>query len=185
MKQRILLIIAAVLCCVMTVFAQNNDRISYQAVVRDAHNNLVVNQELTVQVTVNDGQNTYMETHTVTSNANGLISLLIGGGTSASNNWDNINWKTATVSTTMSVGGVQIAAHSMPLTTVPSAMYADYADSVNPDVIARQIHDTADMVRQEVGDVSEEVESLTNRMSADSANLHDNYTTTADLEDNY
>ena len=182
MKQRILSTIAILLCCVMTMFAQNNDRISYQAVVRDANNNLVVNQELTVQVTVNDGQNTYTETHTVTSNANGLISFLIGDGTNASNNWDNLNWKTAAVSTTMSVGGVQIAAHTMPLTTVPSAKYADYADSVNPNVIARQIHDTADMVRQEVGDVSEKVVNLENRLKADSANLKDHYYTKTQVD---
>ena len=182
MKQRILSTIAILLCCVTTIFAQNNDRISYQAVVRDANNNLVVNQELTVQVTVNDGQNTYTETHTVTSNANGLISFLIGDGTNASNNWDNLNWKTAAVSTTMSVGGVQIAAHTMPLTTVPSAKYADYADSVNPDVVARQIHDTADIVRQKVGDVSEKVVNLENRLKADSANLKDHYYTKTQVD---
>ena len=40
--KKTLLLIACVLCCAMTTFAQNN-KISYQAVVRDAQNRLVAN----------------------------------------------------------------------------------------------------------------------------------------------
>lgn len=69
MKHKVFLSIAMVICGMMTIFAQTNNKISYQAVVRDANNNLVANKPLTVQVTVSDGQTAYTETHSVQTNA--------------------------------------------------------------------------------------------------------------------
>lgn len=83
MKKNVLLIITFVLCGVFAAWAQNNDGISYQAVVRDSENHLVYNTELQVTVSLANsatGTAVYSERHTVTSNANGLISLLIGDG---------------------------------------------------------------------------------------------------------
>lgn len=155
----------------MTIFAQTNDRISYQAVVRDANNNLVVNKTLTVNVTVSDGITVYTETHTVTSNVNGLISLMLGDGTSASGNWNAIKWNQASVTTAISAGGSLIGTVTMPLTAVPYSMYAKYADSVNSGVIAQQIHDSADVVRNGFGDVAADLAALAGKEQSDSALL--------------
>ena len=138
MKQRLLLTIATVLCCVTTMFAQNN-RISYQAVVRDAQNQLVANKTVTVEVSIFNGTETtaaYTETHTdVQTNFNGLISLQIGGGTATGVSWDEaeINWKNAKVTTAVSLDGTPLATLEMPLTAVPYARYADYAEEINPN----------------------------------------------------
>lgn len=135
------------------VFAQNgNDRISYQAVVRNSENRLVHNEELTVTVTVTNvpgGPVVYSETHNVTSNANGLISLLVGNGTDHTGNWNDIQWKTARLSTRIEKAGNHelVAEQDMPLTAVPYALYADSAANVNPAAIAQQIHDTASALR--------------------------------------
>lgn len=135
------------------VFAQNgNDRISYQAVVRNSDNRLVHNEELTVTVTVTNvpgGPVVYSETHNVTSNANGLISLLVGNGTEHTGNWNDIQWKTARLSTRIEKAGNHelVAEQDMPLTAVPYALYADSAANVNPAAIAQQIHDTASALR--------------------------------------
>ena len=56
MKNRNILLLAVILSGVMTLFAQN-DRISYQAVVRDSTNHLVVETPLTVKVTLTDADN--------------------------------------------------------------------------------------------------------------------------------
>ena len=120
------------------VFAQNgNDRISYQAVVRNSDNRLVYNENLTVTVTITNvpgGPVVYSETHNVTSNANGLISLLVGNGTEHTGNWNDIQWKTAQLSTRIEKAGNHelVAAQDMPLTAVPYARYADYADELDP-----------------------------------------------------
>lgn len=69
----------AVLFFAANLFAQNgNDRISYQAVVRNSDNRLVYNENLTVTVTITnvpDGPVVYSETHAVTSNATGHVTL--------------------------------------------------------------------------------------------------------------
>ena len=120
------------------VFAQNgNDRISYQAVVRNSDNRLVYNENLTVTVTITNvpgGPVVYSETHNVTSNANGLVSLLVGNGTEHTGNWNDIQWKTARLSTRIEKAGNHelVAAQDMPLTAVPYARYADYADELDP-----------------------------------------------------
>lgn len=132
---------ALMLCCAMTMFAQN-DKISYQAVVRGTDNHLVVNTALTVTVSLansEDGAAVYTETHAVTSNMNGLISLLIGDGTPVSGDWADVQWGNAWVTADIARGGTHIATHKMPLSAVPYALQAGYADSVNTDVIAHYL----------------------------------------------
>ena len=119
------------------VSAQNdNHKISYQAVVRNAANQLMYDTDLTVAVELANSENgpaVYAETHAVHSNANGLISLLIGDGTYVSGSWDAIHWNAAWVKATISKSGTTLAVHHLPLTAVPFALYAD---QVNPAALA-------------------------------------------------
>ncbi len=74
--------------CGMSIFfllsAQVPQKISYQAVIRDGLNQLVVNQPIGVEISIlqfsPNGLPVYMETHTPTTNANALISIDIGAG---------------------------------------------------------------------------------------------------------
>lgn len=122
------------------MFAQNN-KISYQAVVRDAQNRLVANKTVTVTVNIYNGTETtaaYTETQTATTNLNGLVSLQIGpDGDNAA--WSNIQWKNASIKTMVTLDGTSLGTLEMPLTAVPYALYADFADSVNPNVIANYL----------------------------------------------
>lgn len=58
---------------------------SYQAVVRDNNNQLVQNTQVGVRISIlangPQGDTAYAETHTVTTNINGLLDLAIGSGT--------------------------------------------------------------------------------------------------------
>ena len=63
---------------------------SYQAVVRDAANALVTSSGVGIQLSILQdsvaGTAVYVETQTPMSNANGLVSIEIGGGTLVSGN---------------------------------------------------------------------------------------------------
>lgn len=75
------------------IFAQAYEKISYQAVIRDTDNNLLTNQTIGMQVSILTGTAiAYMETHTPTTNANGLVSIEIGGGTIVSGYFPDIPW---------------------------------------------------------------------------------------------
>jgi hypothetical protein len=80
MKKNILM---AVFCLILSAmsFAQVPQMMSYQAVVRGSDNNLVVNQQISMRVSIlqgsTDGVAIYTETHSATTNANGLASNLL------------------------------------------------------------------------------------------------------------
>ena len=64
-----------------TTFAQSPSKMSYQAVIRDANNALIKSQPVGVQISIQEGTtDVYVETHNATTNANGLVTLVIGNG---------------------------------------------------------------------------------------------------------
>lgn len=81
----------------MTVlFAQAPEKFSYQAVVRNASNALVANTSVGVRVSVlqgdANGNAMYVETHMAVTNANGLLTIEIGGGNVQQGSFAGINW---------------------------------------------------------------------------------------------
>ena len=188
--KKLLLLVAIMLCCAMSILAQNN-KISYQAVVRDTANRLVANKTVTVTVEIFNGTETtaaYTETHTnVQTNYNGLFSLQIGGGTATGVSWDEaeINWKDAKVITAVSLDGTELATLNMPLTAVPYALYADYAEEINPDaVVVTEIYEKmfadsnalagqiTNLDSKLTSKIHEDSVALANKMRADSLLLH-------------
>ena len=108
MKKRIISLIALVVLGLMTAFAQvPTTPLTYQTVVRNAQNQLVINQEnVTVTVSVWNGAGTselYRETHSgLSTNANGLLTLMMGTGTVNLGTWGDIDWSDASIKTTVS-----------------------------------------------------------------------------------
>ena len=78
------------------VFAQAPNKMSYQAVVRNSQNALVSNQSVGMRVSIlqgtASGSAVYVETHTTTTNNNGLASIEIGGGAPVTSAFSAINW---------------------------------------------------------------------------------------------
>ena len=87
--------IAAVLLMTVSVWAQAPEKMSYQAVVRNSSNVLVSSTTVGMQISILQGSTSgtvvYTETHTPTTNANGLVSLEIGTGTT-SDDFSTIDW---------------------------------------------------------------------------------------------
>jgi trimeric autotransporter adhesin len=80
------------------VLAQAPDKLSYQALIRDATGTLVTSHSVGMRVSILPGSETgtavYVETHAATTNTNGLVSIMIGGGTSVTGSFAIINWAT-------------------------------------------------------------------------------------------
>lgn len=82
-----------VLLFTYTVVAQNG--INYKAVVKDNLGNVVANSSVDVLFVILKGvtqTNVYQETHTTTSDANGIIIVNIGEGSQVSGNYSAIDW---------------------------------------------------------------------------------------------
>jgi len=77
------------------VSAQSPDSLSFQAVIRGGDGSLLTNQSVSAKITILQGSETgtpvYTETHTATTNENGLLTLFVGGG-SSSDDFTAIDW---------------------------------------------------------------------------------------------
>jgi hypothetical protein len=93
--RKLFLIIAAILLG-STIWAQSPQKMSYQAVIRNSSDQLVNSQVVGMKISIlqgsESGTTVYSETQTPTTNANGLVSIEIGGGTLVSGDFTTINW---------------------------------------------------------------------------------------------
>ncbi len=93
--KRIFTILAAVLFSGLTL-GQAPQKMSYQSVVRNQNGSLVINTSIGMQISILQGNMmgsaVYIERHFQTTNANGLVTLEIGGGTVVSGNFSAIPW---------------------------------------------------------------------------------------------
>ena len=129
--------ISAVILSV-SLWAQAPQKMSYQAVIRGANNVLVVEKPVGVRISILQGSETgstvYTETHTPTTNTNGLASLSIGAGKSPSSDFSKIDWSKGPyfVKTETDVaGGTNYQLTSVSeLMSVPYAIHAKTAESI-------------------------------------------------------
>ncbi len=89
-----LLFFASLLLCSIA-YAQVPSSFNYQSVVRDGFNVLIANQPIGVQASIVQdsvgGASLYSETHSVSTNANGLFSIQIGEGAAVSGSFNSID----------------------------------------------------------------------------------------------
>jgi hypothetical protein len=77
-------------------FGQTPEKMSYQAVLRDANSALVVNQQVGIQISIlKEETAVYIETQTPITNSNGLVSLEIGVGSVIQGVFSEIDWSSA------------------------------------------------------------------------------------------
>ena len=93
-------VIAILLLCAVSLFAQAPEKFTYQAVVRNANNSLVANAQVGMRVSIlqgsANGSAVYVETQTGTTNTNGLLTVEIGGGNAQQGSFADINWANGT-----------------------------------------------------------------------------------------
>ncbi len=127
-------ILAAVLITA-SVFAQAPQKMSYQAVIRNSSDQLVVNTQIGMQISILQGSSTgtpvYVETQTPTTNANGLVTIEIGGGIG----FDTINWANGPyfikTETDLTGGTNYTISGTSELLSVPYALNAKKAETAD------------------------------------------------------
>lgn len=135
MKRIIILITALVLTT--TINAQSPQKMTYQAVIRNAGNQLVTSTNVGMQISILQGSATglavFIETHAATTNANGLVTVEIGNGTPVTGSFATINWAAGPYflkSETDPAGGtVYSISGTSQLLSVPYALYAETTGS--------------------------------------------------------
>ena len=111
-----------------TIWAQSPQKMSYQAVIRNNSDQLVTNHAVGMRISILQGSSSgtvvYTETQTPTTNANGLVSIEIGGGAG----FDAINWANYTFfikTETDPLGGTSYSiTGTSQLLSVPYALHA-------------------------------------------------------------
>jgi hypothetical protein len=129
MKNKILFIL---LVLSVNICAQAPQKMSYQAVIRNSNNSLIVSTPIGIKVSVLQGSAngtvTYSETQVQNTNINGLVSLEIGMGTALIGTFSSINWANGPYFIQTEVdpnGGVNYSVMGVTeLISVPYALYS-------------------------------------------------------------
>ncbi|WP_130734126.1 hypothetical protein [Flavobacterium sp. J27] len=122
-------------------FAQAPQKMSYQAVIRDASDALVTSTTVGIQISILEGSSSgtpvYVETHTPTTNVNGLVSVEIGSGNVVTGNLATVDWSTGNYyiksETDLNGGTNYTISGTSQLLSVPYALYAGKADGTLAD----------------------------------------------------
>ena len=137
--KKILFILSAALLS-LPALAQAPSKMSYQAVVRNASNALVINRPVSMRVSILRGSISgipvYVETQTSSTNDNGLMTMQIGDGVVQSGNLDSIDWSSNQYfikTETDPNGGVNYSiTGTSQLLSVPYALFAKSSGSSIP-----------------------------------------------------
>jgi uncharacterized protein (TIGR02145 family) len=150
------------------VWAQTPQGMSYQAIVRDASNNLVSEQSVGIEIIILQGSTNgvavYNETHTATTNTNGLVSLTVGTGATG-DDFSAIDWAFGpyfiqTQIDPMGGSNYTITATSQ-LLSVPYALYAQKAGSTNqaPATLGIVLQENNSANSQQIKDLADPTEA--------------------------
>ncbi len=138
---RKLFIFLTVVLLTVTVWAQSPQKMSYQAVIRNSSNALVTSSPVGMRVSILQGSEAgteiYKEIYNPNpqTNANGLVTIEIGGGIPLTGTFASINWANGTYfikTETDPTGGTNYTiTGTSQLLSVPYALHAQAADSAN------------------------------------------------------
>ncbi len=141
MKNLYILLVAVLLSS--SLMGQSPEKMSYQAIVRNAENTPVANQSVGMQISILQGSaagaSVYVETHAPMTNNQGLVSLSIGEGTVVSGTFTNIDWSAGPyfiLTETDPTGGENYTiTGTSQLLSVPYALHAKTAENIANDQV--------------------------------------------------
>ncbi len=128
---------------ILTAWGQSPQQMSFQSVIRDASDQLVSNAPVGMQISILQtsatGVAVYIETHTPTTNNNGLATLEIGTGTVVAGSFSGIDWANGPyflkTETDPNGGTAYTISGTTQLLSVPYALYAETAGSTAIDLV--------------------------------------------------
>lgn len=173
MKKILVFFVFMVIGLVM-VMAQAPEKFNYQAVVRNGSNQLVTNANVGVRVSILQGSSSgsvvYVETQTATTNANGLMTVEIGGGNAQQGAFVNIDWANGPyflrTETDPNGGSNYSVTTTQQLMSVPYALYAKEAGSLAAEgcesMSLCELQDTLAALRDTIAIMQAALEALAN-----------------------
>ena len=125
------------------LYAQSPQKLSYQAVIRDANGILVSDHKVGIRIqiltTSETGPEVYVEEHSPTTNVNGLVNLEIGAGTLVTGDFAGIDWSNGTYFIKMEAdteGGTNYSVAGVSqILSVPYALHAKTAETISPHFV--------------------------------------------------
>jgi hypothetical protein len=175
----------------LSIYAQSPEKMSYQAVVRDANNTLLANKTIGMQISIIQstisGTAVYTESHSVDANSNGLVSLEIGTG-STLGNFSLIDWSAGPyfikTETDPTGGSSYTIIGTSQLMSVPFALYAKTSRSSqnNANDIATNATDIATNATEiaandtDIAANANDIANNTNDIATDATDIADNVT---------
>jgi uncharacterized protein (TIGR02145 family) len=117
--------------------SQAPTKINFQSVLRNTNGEVVSNSAVSLRISILsgtiNGSAVYIETHAKTTDAGGLMSLQIGGGTVLSGVFGDINWGSSAhfikLEADFSGGNSYVLLGTQELMSVPYALYASKTDT--------------------------------------------------------
>jgi uncharacterized protein (TIGR02145 family) len=138
-----LIVVVAFNICALS---QVPEKMSYQAVIRNANNVLIANQAIGMRISILQGSATgtpvFVETQTPNTNATGLITIEIGGGTPVSGTFASINWSSGSYfikTETDPIGGTNYTiTGANQILSVPYSLYAKTSETSTESIDLKQ-----------------------------------------------
>jgi len=128
-------------------WSQMPQKMSYQSIIRDVTGKLISNQIISIKISILQGNNpVYVEIHKPTTNANGLVTLEIGGVTPILGSFASIDWSKGYYNVKLEIdplGGTNYTSYvtANPILSVPYALYSKNAEDlkISIDDISKSI----------------------------------------------
>ncbi len=123
--QSVILIVSSLLIS-SSLVAQSPQGIPYQAVMRNVDGSVMASSEAVLTFMIHDGTANgtvvYQESHSLTSNAQGLVSCVVGNGVVSEGNFSSINWGIGAKFLHVMMGSTDLGTQQM--LSVPYALYS-------------------------------------------------------------
>ncbi len=138
MKKYYIILLVAILFSVITMAQETQKNfINYQGVARNSENTLMEQETLEIGIALKFGRANatavYAENHTVTTDTNGVFSLLIGDGSPVIGDYNSLPWGSKATFVAVSINGNEIGITEMM--AVPYAITSGDGDNQSADEV--------------------------------------------------
>jgi hypothetical protein len=140
------LLLAFLIIVPSSLHSQSPLGIPYQAVMRNADGSMMASSAVDLTFMIHEGSATgavvYQESHALTSNAQGLVSCVLGSGVVSQGNFANINWGSGAKFLHVMMGTTDLGTQQM--LSVPYALHSKSAESFSNGIMINSISNDGD-----------------------------------------
>jgi hypothetical protein len=136
MKKHFLYLLFIFFC--VSIYSQSPQKFTYQSIIRDSEGVVLKSSQIGIKLSIlqtsSSGRSVYSEQHDLSTNLNGLVTLIIGDG-NTSDSFSSIDWSTGKYFLKIEVdplgGRNYLIEDTSQLLSVPYALYSGNSSSSN------------------------------------------------------